>query len=130
MFGQRVSPSNAELEQLIAKYQLNVSPDISVLPILISVELWKKELTVREEEIMEYALRNAAAELIVQKEIRAVLFKIVEGIISFCFMKRRRIALILRRSRDGAKATYRRAINIFIVICPVMSVVSQHSPIC
>ena len=51
---------------LLAKYQMNHTPDITVLPILISVEMWQKELTVREEEIMEYALRNAAAELILK----------------------------------------------------------------
>jgi two-component system response regulator YesN len=72
-FGQRISPSQPELELLITKYQLSLSPNISVLPILISVELWQKELTVREEEIMEYALRNAAGELIVQSDLGCVI---------------------------------------------------------
>jgi two-component system response regulator YesN len=65
LFAQRISPTSTELEHLIAKYQLNITPEMIVLPILISVEMWQKELTVREEEVMEYALRNAAAELIV-----------------------------------------------------------------
>jgi two-component system response regulator YesN len=73
LLGLRTSPTQSELEQLITKYQLNLSPDISVLPILISVELWQKELTVREEEVMEYALRNAAAELIVQGDLGCVI---------------------------------------------------------
>lgn len=65
-FASSMSLSEAHLDQLITKYQLNVSPEISILPILISVELWQKELSVREEEILEYALRNAASELIVK----------------------------------------------------------------
>lgn len=67
LLSHRMTPSPQDLEQLIAKYQLKqLTADVWVMPILISVELWKKELTVREEEVMEYALRNAAAELIVQ----------------------------------------------------------------
>lgn len=74
LFSHRTSPSLLDLKQLIAKYQLaHITPEISVLPILISVELWQKELTVREEEIMEYALRNAAAELIVQDGLGCVI---------------------------------------------------------
>ncbi len=65
-FASSMSLSEAHLYQLITKYQLNVSPEISILPILISVEMWQKELSVREEEILEYALRNAASELIVK----------------------------------------------------------------
>ncbi|MBD0383596.1 response regulator [Paenibacillus sp. WST5] len=65
-FSNRMSLSEIQLEQLITKYQLNLSPDTSILPILVSVEMWQKELTVREGEIMEYALRNAASELIVK----------------------------------------------------------------
>ncbi|MDQ0878521.1 two-component system response regulator YesN [Paenibacillus sp. V4I3] len=65
-FANRMSPSETQLEELITKYQLNISSQFSILPILISVELWQKELTVREEEILEYALRNAASELIIK----------------------------------------------------------------
>ncbi len=66
IFCKSNSPSETQLEQLITKYQMNISSQFSILPILISVELWNKELTVREEEILEYALRNAASELIVK----------------------------------------------------------------
>jgi two-component system response regulator YesN len=73
-FSQRIAPTEAELEQLIVKYQLKeISAAISVMPILISVEMWEKELTVREEEVLEYALRNAAAELIVQGGLGCVI---------------------------------------------------------
>lgn len=68
LFVNRVSPSRAELELLIAKYQMNLPSDISVLPILVSVEMWQKDLTVREEETLEYALRNAASELILKDD--------------------------------------------------------------
>ncbi|KRF19239.1 response regulator transcription factor [Paenibacillus sp. Soil787] len=64
-FANRIA-SETQFEQLITKYQMNISSQFSILPILISVELWQKELTVREEEILEYALRNAASELIVK----------------------------------------------------------------
>ncbi|UJF32439.1 response regulator transcription factor [Paenibacillus hexagrammi] len=47
-------------------YNIPLRTDSTILPILISVENWKEDLNARDEEIMEYAIRKAAAELIVE----------------------------------------------------------------
>ncbi|MEW9700543.1 response regulator [Paenibacillus sp. SI8] len=73
LLARRIPPSRSSLESLIASYELNFSSESDVLPVLISVELWKKELSARDEDIMEYALRNAAAEVILAEETGAVL---------------------------------------------------------
>ncbi|OPH56129.1 hypothetical protein BC351_28565 [Paenibacillus ferrarius] len=73
LLARRIPPSRSSLESLIALYELGFSPESCVLPVLISVELWKKELSARDEDIMEYALRNAAEELILASEDGAVL---------------------------------------------------------
>ncbi|WP_438444114.1 response regulator transcription factor [Gorillibacterium sp. sgz5001074] len=60
----RLAPTEAQLEESLSASNLSITPETRVLPILISVEYWHKELTERDEEIMEYALRNAAQELL------------------------------------------------------------------
>jgi two-component system response regulator YesN len=52
-----------QLSLIMESYNLEIDPECHVIPILISIEEWHKELSVRDEEIMEYALRNAAAEI-------------------------------------------------------------------
>lgn len=49
------------------QYELPLSPDCLVLPILVSVEQWNIELSAKDEVIMEFALRNAAAELLLKE---------------------------------------------------------------
>ncbi|UKS27245.1 response regulator [Paenibacillus sp. HWE-109] len=73
LLARRIPPSRSSLESLIALYELSFAPESRVLPVLISVELWKKELSARDEDIMEYALRNAAGELILGSDAGAVL---------------------------------------------------------
>lgn len=51
------------LDRTLASYEIPLSPDSRVLPILISVEDWHRELTKKDEEILEYALRNVAEEI-------------------------------------------------------------------
>ncbi|GGI46453.1 hypothetical protein GCM10008018_17170 [Paenibacillus marchantiophytorum] len=47
-------------------YSIPLNAQSQVIPVLISVEQWKEELNARDEEIMEYALRKAGAEMILQ----------------------------------------------------------------
>lgn len=65
---------------------LPTEPDDPVLPVLISIEQWRREFSSRDEEIMEYALRNAAAELIlgaddgdVIQDSNGMLFALIYG---------------------------------------------------
>jgi two-component system response regulator YesN len=49
------------------------------LPILVRIQNWHKQLTLREEKIMEYALRNAAEEKIAKSARYAVVTSIRSG---------------------------------------------------
>lgn len=51
------------LERALQDAQIGLTPEGKVLPILISIEEWKKPLDARDQEVMEYAVKKAAAEL-------------------------------------------------------------------
>lgn len=59
-------PSSAErLAREFALYDIPLAAGERVLPVMLSIERWELELDGRDESIMEYALRKAAAEIIV-----------------------------------------------------------------
>jgi two-component system response regulator YesN len=66
LLNERIIPSLETLEASLTMYKISLHASGKVLPILIRVEQWKKELSTRDEEIMDYALRNAAAEMILE----------------------------------------------------------------
>jgi two-component system response regulator YesN len=61
---RRLRPTDEHLDKLRAASNLGLSASDSVLPILIGVEEWRRELSAKDKEIMNYALRKAAEELI------------------------------------------------------------------
>lgn len=62
---QRLLPNETTLRSAFEEYQLPVEALSHVTLILISVEQWGKDFSARDEEIMSFALRNAAEEMIV-----------------------------------------------------------------
>ncbi|MFD2612067.1 response regulator transcription factor [Paenibacillus gansuensis] len=64
LVNQRVMLTEERVEAAATLYDIPITAHTKVVPILISIEQWHKELNTRDEEIMEYALRNAAAEII------------------------------------------------------------------
>ncbi|MBB6670138.1 response regulator transcription factor [Cohnella nanjingensis] len=62
-------PMSAErLNREFAMYDMPLSAEGRVLPVLLSVEQWDVEMDARDESIMEYALRKAAEEIIVGEQ--------------------------------------------------------------
>lgn len=61
---QRILPRRPELERALASYDMEYGELERVRMILVSVENWEKPFTERDEEIMEFALGNAAGELL------------------------------------------------------------------
>ncbi|RAU92600.1 response regulator [Paenibacillus sp. YN15] len=51
-------------EENLRDVNLAVDLNASILPILISIEQWHQEFSLRDEDTLEYALRKAASELI------------------------------------------------------------------
>jgi two-component system response regulator YesN len=63
---------------------LPLKQDSQILPILISIEQWHKEFSLRDEDTLEYAIRNAASEILlggfagdIIKDENGILFALV-----------------------------------------------------
>ncbi|MCD1259957.1 response regulator [Paenibacillus athensensis] len=69
----RIPMTSERLQRGLQLYDIPLRTDSWVLPILISVEHWKEELNARDEEIMEYAVRKAAAEIILDEQMGSVI---------------------------------------------------------
>ncbi|MEI7027264.1 response regulator [Paenibacillus sp. y28] len=63
----RIPPLQERLERDYGTYELPLSAGSKLLPILLSVEAWQAEWSAKDEDIMEYALRKAAGELILHE---------------------------------------------------------------
>ncbi|MDR9854852.1 response regulator [Paenibacillus sp. VCA1] len=64
LFSGRIvcTPDNAA--SILEEHELSDLKDAPVLPILVSVESWLREFSTKDEEIMEYAIRKGAAEML------------------------------------------------------------------
>jgi len=62
----RVRLSGERLDRQLADYDIPLSAEGRLLPVLLSIEQWEIELDARDESIMEYALRKAAAEAVLE----------------------------------------------------------------
>jgi two-component system, response regulator YesN len=60
----RTAFRSGKLEPALREYDIPMQVDSTVLPVLISIEKWEMEFGARDEEIMEYAVRKAAEELV------------------------------------------------------------------
>ncbi|UKS27000.1 response regulator [Paenibacillus sp. HWE-109] len=65
---ERISNDPVKMEGELQEVGLTISDNFTILPILISVEKWQREFSSRDEEVLEYAIRNAAAELVVGQD--------------------------------------------------------------
>ncbi|MBO9608427.1 MAG: response regulator [Paenibacillaceae bacterium] len=63
VMADRTALTEALLDTAISLYELDPQARQGIVPVLISVEQWSKKLSMRDEEILEFALRNTAAEL-------------------------------------------------------------------
>ncbi|WP_164783100.1 response regulator [Paenibacillus amylolyticus] len=61
---QRITLTEQRLQELAELYGAEIDPHARVLPIVISVEEWVRDFDLRDEEVLEYALRNAAKEML------------------------------------------------------------------
>jgi len=70
---QQTLPSKPQaIEEYLSKKDISYPRTEKYLPVLISVHHWHKMLTPREEQIMVFALRNAAEETIIGKDPSAI----------------------------------------------------------
>jgi two-component system response regulator YesN len=64
LLGRRVRSNREAIEQSLAAYDMTLNAVENLRLILLSVESWEKPLNDRDEQIMEFALRKAAEELL------------------------------------------------------------------
>jgi two-component system response regulator YesN len=67
LLNHSIPSTKAAVREALLKHNLAYEELPQYTPVLISVQRWHKELTLREEKIMEYALRNSFEEMILDK---------------------------------------------------------------
>lgn len=101
----RLPASADRLAREFATYDIPLAPGDPVLPVLLSVEQWSVELDGRDESIMEYALRKAAAEIIVGPAgLGAALQDRAQQNLVLLYGKDEDRAALLERCRDYIRA--------------------------
>lgn len=55
---------SGKLDAALRQYDIPFTADNRLLPVLISIEKWQQDFDARDEEIMEYAIRKAAEEMV------------------------------------------------------------------
>lgn len=63
---QTIPSNELAIRNVAAHRNLPYLEDVHYLPVLISIQRWHKSLSIRDEKIMEFALRNAANESILE----------------------------------------------------------------
>ncbi|HEY4390690.1 MAG TPA: response regulator [Paenibacillus sp.] len=64
LFSGRIVCSPDNIAGILEQHQLSGLEQFTFLPVLVSVESWLREFTTRDEEIIEYAIRKGAAEVL------------------------------------------------------------------
>jgi two-component system response regulator YesN len=65
LLSERIVARENDNCSLPAEYGITLKPDDRLLPVIVSVENWKRELSTRDEEVMEYAIRQSSSELLI-----------------------------------------------------------------
>jgi two-component system response regulator YesN len=65
LLAERIVVSESAGGSLPAEYGIVLQPEDRLFPVMVSVENWKRELSTRDEEVMEYAIRQTASELLI-----------------------------------------------------------------
>jgi two-component system response regulator YesN len=70
-------PSNWDkMREVIQKQKLPYTGSMAFIPVVISISHWEKSLSVRDAQLMEYALRNALEEIVVLRSPNAQIVRI------------------------------------------------------
>ncbi|MDQ1914752.1 response regulator [Paenibacillus sp. GD4] len=71
----------AAIYEHIDRHHIPITDDSYFVPVLISVQHWKKALKRRDERILEYALKNCAEEMIISNHGNGICFQLDRGIL-------------------------------------------------
>jgi len=76
---QKIPSTPSAIRKELEERDMAFSENIRYLPILISIRRWHKNLSVRDEKIMEYALKKTALELIAGEDQGATIITLERG---------------------------------------------------
>lgn len=83
---QQAIPSQLDkMMEAATERQIPYAKTMNFLPVLISIQHWEKELSVRDAQIMEYALRNAMEELVIQNVTAAQIVRVKSNLLLAVF---------------------------------------------
>jgi two-component system response regulator YesN len=85
LINHTIPANRAAIREQIELHQLPISEDSMFLPILIAVQRWNKELTRRDEKIMEYAIKNCAEEIFLKHFSNGMFFYLDRGVMMGIF---------------------------------------------
>jgi two-component system response regulator YesN len=70
IINQAVPPNAKAIKELADRMNIEYEDSMQVIPLLVRVQGWEKQMTTRELKIMNYALKNASEEIIINKNKR------------------------------------------------------------
>lgn len=79
ILNQSIPSDSAAIKKEAESRNIPYSEDMTFTPILIQVRRWYKEVTLRDEKIIEYAIRKSAEELIQERSEHGMLVPVDKG---------------------------------------------------
>ncbi|GGH35149.1 helix-turn-helix domain-containing protein [Paenibacillus segetis] len=80
---QKIAPNPSAIHNALEARNIPFSEEMTFLPVLISVRRWNKELSVRDEKIMEYALKKTGFEILAREGQSVQIISVDRGCLLF-----------------------------------------------
>jgi two-component system, response regulator YesN len=110
LLGQRTVYNSERLNNLLSLYNIPLDLNDKLIPILINVEQWDEPLSLSDEEIMEYGLRNIASELFL---------KSIDGMVLRDYGGNNCIMLYIKTFNEDIKSQIKALCSNFIAVCNI-----------
>ncbi|MBD2866940.1 response regulator transcription factor [Paenibacillus arenilitoris] len=78
---QTIPPRAIEAAEAIRKRGIAYEPDSLFVPVLVTVQHWRRSFTAREEKLLRYAIRNALEEPLGRRYADACVVQVREGLL-------------------------------------------------
>lgn len=79
VISQKISSTPEALQEAAESINFPGIERVKILPALINVQCWHENMTLRDEKIMEFALKNIASEMLFRQEEDGIIIEISRG---------------------------------------------------
>ncbi|CAM4212759.1 response regulator [Paenibacillus alkaliterrae] len=76
---QKIPSNSAAIQKAASERNIPYSEQMKFIPVLVCVQRWNKDMNLREEKIMEYALMNSAEEIILENRDNGQVISLEKG---------------------------------------------------